>query len=357
MKRIALLMALCLLFALTAACATSETPSPAPADPAAPEEPAAPEPAAPAEGKGVIGVAMPTLDIFFFNYEKDVAVRIAEENGFETKVVVAENDLNRQLSQIEDLINSEVVGIICVPVDTTAIESAIQKSYEAGIPFVTIGRNPSDTTYLTLGVLCDNLTSAAQCAQRIDEVAKEYDMGPVKVIEMIGDLRDQNAVERTEGFKAEAAKLGLEIVAEAPMEWNSELTYSRLNDAIQAVGGDFNAVYIPADPFVPAGLSALEHNGMLHPMGHPEHRIVVGIDGDPNMFRLMREGHVAGTSNTDARLFASVGMEGLLAAIAGNPPAEKLQYAPSIFLTLEVLETPEAQEFWGVVGEKEGHVD
>jgi len=277
-----------------------------------------------AEESIVIGISMPSMQSSFFEGELYMAEETAKAAGVEYISVVADGDTAKQKTQIEDLISKGVDAVICVPNDTEAIVSSIADCVAAGIPFVAMGRMPADMANVSLAITCDNLACAEACALAMSEGAKEQGYDKVKVIELVGDLRDQNAVERTDGFKAAAEKYGFEIVAQVATEWDADKAFSRLTDTLQGID-DFNAIYVPSDFLLPTIMSCLQTAGRWNTLGEDGHVIICSIDGDPLAMEFITGGYVYMTANTDAFSFGRNAMLGAIEIAKGNLPAEVSQ--------------------------------
>jgi len=272
----------------------------------------------------VIGISMPSMQSSFFEGELYMAEETAKAAGVSYISVVADGDTAKQKTQIEDLISKGVDAVVCVPNDTEAIVSSIADCVAAGIPFIAMGRMPADMTDVALAITCDNFACAEACALAMADGAAEQGYEKVKVIELVGDLRDQNAVERTEGFKAAAAERGFEIVAEVATEWDADKAFSRLTDTLQGID-DFNAIYVPSDFLLPTIMSCLQTAGRWTALGEEGHVIICSIDGDPLAMEFITSGYVYMTANTDAFSFGRNAVAGAIEIAKGNFPAEVSQ--------------------------------
>lgn len=294
-----------------------------------------------------IGLSMPNLVSAFFEGEKYMAEETAKAAGVELISVVADGDAAKQKTQIEDLISKGVDAIICVPVDTAAIVSSVTDCKAAGIPFIAMGRMPADMTDVSLAITVDNWIAADVCAAALAEGAAKQGYDKVKVIELIGDLKDQNAVERTEGFKHYAAEQGFEIVAEVATEWDADKAFARLTDTLQNID-DFNAIYVPSDFLLPTVMSCLMSVDRWTTLGQEGHVLIASIDGDPLAMEFITTGYVYATANTDAFDFGRNAVLGAIEIAKGNLPEVVSQPIPVIGLTAEVIEEA-GDTIWGNV--------
>lgn len=264
-----------------------------------------------------IGISMPSLQSSFFEGEKYMAEETAKAAGVRYITTVADFDSAKQKSQIEDMISKGVDAIVCVPHDTEAIVSSIGDCVAADVPFIAMGRMPADMTNVTLAITCDNFLCVEACSKAMAEGAAEMGYEKVKVIELVGDLKDQNAVERS--LAKAADELGFEIVAQVTTEWDADKCFNRLTDTLQTVE-DFNAIYCPSDFLLPTIMSCLQAAGRWVPMGEEGHVIICSIDGDPLAMDFITSGYVYMTANTDAFSFGRAAVEGAIKIAKGEMP-------------------------------------
>lgn len=129
MKKNVWLAALTLVVFLFAACGGTASSSQSAAS-----KPSSPTGSSPGESY-VIGFANSSMDEFATNYA-NLFIAYAEEQGHSVVLLDAENNPEKQLSNIEDLIVKGVDVIYTRPVDADAIVPAIQACNEAGIPII-----------------------------------------------------------------------------------------------------------------------------------------------------------------------------------------------------------------------------
>ena len=92
-----------------------------------------------------IGVSMALFDDNFLtvlrNSMQDYA---ASKEGINLQVEDAQNDVSKQLNQIQNFVAQKVDAIIVNPVDTDATPAMTKLASEAGVPLVYVNRMPSD---------------------------------------------------------------------------------------------------------------------------------------------------------------------------------------------------------------------
>src|SRR5688500_15020725 len=91
-----------------------------------------------------VGVSLPESQNPFYVAMSKSIVKTFEANGIEATLLLANSDVNEQVSQINDLIASKVDAILVSPLNTEGPAPAIQKAHDAGIPIFMIARTLSD---------------------------------------------------------------------------------------------------------------------------------------------------------------------------------------------------------------------
>ena len=293
-KVICILLCVCL-FGFLVACANG-TPAPTPEATApeatapeatAPEatapEATAPAVPAPADGNIVIGVSYDTLDHDYWRANLWALEDEAAIHGVELVVMVAQGDAVLQNQQIDSLIARGVDAIICAAIDSVSIMEAVRRSNEAGIPFLFIDRLLESTAEATIsyGVAADNVVLAEMGNEWIVEQARARGIERLVVLELMGSMGDNAALQRSEGFHNIVARYPdfIEVVASVPTDWSEERAFAATINALQG-HPDINYIYMHADLMVPAVISALRQNDMLFQVGEPGHVMLGAVNGD-----------------------------------------------------------------------------
>jgi ABC-type sugar transport system substrate-binding protein len=202
-------------------------------------------------GKLTIGVSQANVEGTFPQAEGLGAKQKAEELGYDVLSLIAQDDPQKQNSQIEDAISKKVAAVTCWPSDTDAIVAAVDALKAAGIPYIALSRMPADLTNVTAAAVVDNFGAATMMCEALNNYKESKGFETLKVIELVGGLGDQNAVERTDGYKAEAERLGFTTLTSIPTEWDADKAYEGLVTALKA-NPDVQAIYIPSDFLWPA---------------------------------------------------------------------------------------------------------
>lgn len=96
-----------------------------------------------------IGVTMALFDDNFLTVLRNGLTKYADSlDGVDVQVEDAQNDVGKQLNQIQNFIASGVDAIIVNPVDTDATLTMSNAAAEAGVPLVYVNREPVNVDQL-----------------------------------------------------------------------------------------------------------------------------------------------------------------------------------------------------------------
>lgn len=288
-------------------------------NPAQPEDGETQNTQAEGTSKGTIGVAMPEIKNVVFNVMSKSVIQTAQEAGYETIVLDANNDPQKQATQIEDLLSQGVDGILFTPVDSAALSDTVKKVNEKNIPIVAMDRSVEAGDLVAL-IESDNVKHAYEAGAAMVDVAKEMgiEAADLKVLEIQGDLTSSAGRERSEGIQQAAKDLGFTIVSSLPANWDPDKAYNAALDGLQA-NPEINAIFMGADSlYLQPVESVLEQRGKLVKVGEPGHIITAGVDGSPYAIDSIRNGMADISASQQVLKMGEEGVLKLIEAIEGK---------------------------------------
>jgi len=238
------------------------------------------------------------------DYMKQYGKEYGKEHGidFEWIVTIADSDPAQQASNIENLIIQDVNVIVARAHDAAAIGASIRAAHEAGIPFVTFDRECSTETP-DAHVGGDSYTQATTTALYFAGLLKGKGIKG-KAIELMGDLRDMNAVYRSQGWKEVEDQLGQwETVIQVPTEWTPDKFRTGTVSAIRA-HPEANCMFVASDFCFSAVEAALKDAGRLAPVGEEGHMWIAAQDINPHGYEAMLKGYIDVATTYDAYFHA-----------------------------------------------------
>ena len=193
-KILSALMSVAMVASLLAGCGAATEEAPA-ADATEETAEATTEEAAPAEANGMtVGVAMPTQSSErWINDGANMKAQL-EALGYAVDLQYAEDDVQAQVSQIENMIASGVNCLVIAAVDSSALVNVEAQAKDAGIPIIAYDRLLMDTDAVSYYATFDNKGVGTAIGNYIVE-NNELDPSDPKTIEFfMGSPDDNNAV-------------------------------------------------------------------------------------------------------------------------------------------------------------------
>ncbi len=185
--------------AATSADTATEEAAPAAEEEAAPADDAADaateEAAAATGGGGKVGVAMPTQSSErWINDGANMKAQL-EALGYEVDLQYAEDDVQMQVSQIENMIASGVDCLVIASIDSSALVNVEAQAKEAGIPIIAYDRLLMDTDAVSYYATFDNKGVGTAIAKYVEEKLDLANTSETYTIEFfMGSPDDNNAV-------------------------------------------------------------------------------------------------------------------------------------------------------------------
>ena len=156
-----------------------------------------------------IGASLLTQQHPFYIELADAMKAEATAKNVKLEVAIANQDLNKQLADVEDFIVKGVDVIVLSPVDSKGVKAVIEKAQKAGIKVITVDV-PANGVEVTSYIGTDNYTGGVKAGELMAKVLG--DKGKVAIIDY---PTVQSVVNRIDGFKkAIGEHKDIEIVAQ-----------------------------------------------------------------------------------------------------------------------------------------------
>src|SRR5690606_34581493 len=141
-----------------AACSSERGGStPEPTEPASSETTDAPEETQePAAEVSSVGIAMPTKELERWNRDGAHLEALLKDAGMETSLQYAENKVDVQISQLQNMINAGVDVLVVASIDGTALGPVLQQAADADITVIAYDRLINDTENVHYYATFDN---------------------------------------------------------------------------------------------------------------------------------------------------------------------------------------------------------
>ena len=281
-----------------------------------------------------IGVSMALFDDNFLTVLRNGIQEMADGiDGVDVQIEDAQNDVARQLDQINNFVASGVDAIIVNPVDTSATQAMTDAAAAAGVPLVFVNRQPVNVDTLPDNqafVASNEIESGTLETFEICKMLRAQGLGGgAKAYVMMGELSNQAAVQRTKDVED---ILGIdmcnfiEVIDQQTANLSREQANSLMTNWLSS-GEEFHAVIANNDEMALGAIQAMKAAGI-----DMADVVVGGVDATQDALAAMQAGDLDVTVFQNA---AGQGSGALNAAIAlaNGEDVEQKVYIPFELVT------------------------
>jgi len=244
---------------------------------------------------GTIGVSMANSDTFLTVLRKGIEKAAADAKQ-PVQIEIADDDVQKQLSQIQNFIASKADAIIVNAVDTSATAPMTKLANDAGIPIVYVNRQPIDVDALGAKGAFVASNEADSGTLETKEVCRLLG-GKGDILVMQGDLANQAAVQRTKDIHDVIATpecAGMKILDEQTATWDPVKAQDLMTNWI-AAGHKPAAVIANNDNMAIGAINAMKSAGW-----DMKDVVVGGVDATQEALAYMKAGDLDVTVFQDA---------------------------------------------------------
>ncbi len=274
-KRLLLMLAFVMVLTVLSGCGGSTAPAPAgeTGEKAGADSSGTAAPAQ--EGELLIGMSFQELNNEYFIVMKDAFEAACKSIGAKTVITDAAHDVNKQISDVEDMIQQGIKILILNPADSAGVEAAVQSARKAGVIVISVDAQAEGPINCFVG-------------------SKNYDAGYLAGKEMVKDLGGQGKVaildgipvvpilQRVEGFKAAVAEApGIEIVDTQNGKQERDHALTVTENMLQS-NADLKAIFSVNDVGSLGALAAIE--------GASSQCLLYSVDGSPEAVQAVKAG-------------------------------------------------------------------
>ncbi len=232
----------------------------------------------------LIAIITPSHDNPFFKAEAEGAAAKAKELGFETLVLVHDDDANKQSQLFDTAIARGAKAIILDNAGAAATTAAVQKAKDAKIPSFLIDREINETGVAVSQIVSNNYQGAQLGAEEFVKLMGEK--GPYA--ELVGREADTNAGIRSGGYHDVIDQYpDLKLVAKQSANWSQTEAFEKMQTILQA-NPEIKGVISGNDTMAMGAWAALEAAGRTDV-------IVVGFDGSNDVRDSIKKGGIKAT--------------------------------------------------------------
>ncbi|WP_444454841.1 sugar ABC transporter substrate-binding protein [Rhodobacter capsulatus] len=279
-----------------------------------------------------VGVSMALFDDNFLTVLRNgMADHAKTLDGVNLQIEDAQNDVGKQLNQIQNFVASGVDAIVVNPVDTDATVAMSEAAAAAGIPLVYVNREPVNVDTLPekqAFVASNEKDSGTLEMQEVCRLLKEQGKTEAKIVVMMGELSNQAARMRTQDVHDVIATPEcsfIKIVEEQTANWSRTQGADLVTNWLSA-GLEFDAVVANNDEMAIGAIQALKAAGK--DMGT---MVVGGVDATQDALAAMAAGDL------DVTVFQNAAGQGQGALDAALKLAKGEKVDTKVYIPFELV--------------------
>lgn len=240
----------------------------------------------------------------------------AMDNSAKLKVSIANQDLAKQISDIEDCVTKNVDAIIVSPVDSKGIRGPLKKAERANIPVFTIDIS-AENSKIVSHVATDNYGGGVEAGK----FAAKYLKGEGTVV-MLSYPGITSVEARLQGFRDGIADTEIQVVAVQPGKTREESMTSTIN-MLQA-NPDTDLIFAFGDDMmIGAGLAVTKQASKA---------VVIGFDGMPEGIKAVDDNaNLIGVVKQDADTMGRTAVKVAVDYLNGKKVDSEYQIVPVLY--------------------------
>jgi ribose transport system substrate-binding protein len=267
-----------------------------------------------------VGVAMYTLSAPYFAAQVAAAVDEAKKAGCEVSQSDGQNDMNKQISDVEDMVSKGVNLLILNPRDPEGLVAAADAATKAGVKVVVMDSSINTKAHVITQVRSSNDQNGYLVGQWL---AKKMEGKPIKIILLSGSQGNEVGRDRRlgvfkgliEGQLVNEGHAGFQVLGQGWGSWAQEEGLKAAEDQLQA-HPDANVILGENDSMVLGAIKALEAAGKKDVL------VLAAADGQKEALALIKEGKYGATGLNDPDLVARTAVDIGVKALKGELPAD-----------------------------------
>ncbi|MEG6573706.1 multiple monosaccharide ABC transporter substrate-binding protein [Caldibacillus debilis] len=284
------------------------------------------------ESKGFVGIAMPTKSAERWIQDGGNMKKILEEKGYKVDLQYAEDVVENQISQIENMITKGVDVLVIASIDGKSLTNVLEGAKAQNIPVISYDRLIMDTDHVNYYVTFDNYKVGQLQGKYIEEkLGLKEGKGPYNIELFAGSPDDNNAYFFFDGAMSilkpymdkgqlivQSGQTKFEQVA--TLRWDGSLAQSRMDNILSAHYTDkrLDAVLSPYDPISLGVISSLK--GVGYGTKDKPLPLITGQDADLASIKSIVAGEQTQTIFKDTRKLAEKAVEMIEALLSGKEP-------------------------------------
>jgi ribose transport system substrate-binding protein len=288
-------------------------------------------------GKYKIGVSMYTLGAPYFAAQLNAAKRKAESLGMTFFSTNAQDDMVKQMADVEDMLARGIDLLILNPKDPKGLIPATKAATKAGVPVIIIDSSIDPLADFVTTIQSNNLRNGELIGEWL---VKKMKGKSIKMALLSGTQGNPVGKERRQGvfrgiieqqLRSKGAS-GFNIVAQGWGNWTHEGGLGAMEDMLVA-HPDINVLLGENDSMTLGAIEAIKEADKLGDI-----LILAAADGQKEALKLIQSGEYGATGSNNPVVIADMAINIGLQVLQGNTDFPPKSYTPAVCITKENVE-------------------
>jgi len=304
-------------------------------------------------GVQTVGIAMPTQSSQRWIQDGGYMKEILEERGYKVDLQYAEDNIDAQVNQIENMIVKGADCLVIAAIDGAALYNVLEQAAQNDVKVISYDRLIVNTPNISYYATFDNFkVGVIQATTLVEGLDLKNNAGPFNIELFAGSPDDTNAYYFFDGAMSVLQPYidkGTLVVASgqtdfeqvATLRWDGVVAQQRMDNLLAAYYTDKNvdAVLSPYDGLSIGILSALKSVGYGSAKDIP---VVTGQDAEIPSVKSILAGEQYSTVFKDTRTLAKRASDMVDAVLKGEKPEinNTTTYDNGVFVVPSFLEVP-----------------
>jgi ribose transport system substrate-binding protein len=281
-----------------------------------------------------IGMSQKTLSAPYFVAQVKAVQKKTEEFGMKFVYIDAQDDINKQIASIEDLLAQGINVLILNPLDPKALVQSTKSATKAGVPVIIVDSSIDPSADFVTNIQSNNLENGELVGEWL---VKRTAGKRLKIALLSGAQGNPVGKERRQGiFRGiieqqlrSTGKVEFEIVSQGWGNWTYEGGLKAMEDILVA-HPDINVLVSEQDAMALGAIQAIEEAGKLKNIV-----IVAGADGQKEALKLIRDGNYGATGLNDPIQIGEAAVEIAIKILSGDRNFPRVIYTPAVCISSE----------------------
>jgi ribose transport system substrate-binding protein len=284
-----------------------------------------------------IGLSMKTLNAPYFVAQARAVEKAVKERGMKFIYIDAQDDMLKQVANVEDLLARGIDLLILNPLDPYGLVPATRTAARAGVPVIIIDSSIDPAAEFVTNIQSNNLRNGELVGEWL---AGQMGGRRIKAAVLSGAKGNPVGKERRQGiFRGiiehqlrTRGESGFELVFQGWGNWTYEGGLTAMEDILVA-NADINVLISEQDAMALGAMQAIEEAGRKEDI-----LIVAGADGQKEALVKIMNGEQGATGLNNPVLIAEMAVDIAIKVLAGESGFPRIIYTPAVCITRENVE-------------------